>query len=730
MYKSLITVFLLFSTISHGQDISVEKIWKEYQFYGVGVSGFRSMKDGTHFTKRSKINGDDCITKHSFLEPKAEGTVLVNLSKLTSDGKEIGIEDYEFNADESKILFTTKTESVYRRSFYAVYYLYDLKTKDYQALDNSHSPQMLAEYSPDGKMVSFLFENNLFVKTIADGQVTQLTFDGKKNSIINGGTDWVYEEEFSITKGYEWSPDSRYMAFLKFDESNVREFTLTYYNELYPELYTFKYPKAGEDNSKVTAQIVDLSKQIGQNTNNFGSAPLNLGNYEYIPRLKWSESRNVLILQTMNRHQNELNYFKIEQMAGNWDCKKFYTETSDTYIDIDDNLLILKDAKTILRTSEKDGFNHIYALGFDGTMKAITTGNFDIIEFLGIDEVKGTIYYSAAEKGAIHKGLYSIDLNGKKKKALSCETGTNNADYSTGMKYFVKSYSNANTPTVYTLCDQSGKDLFVLEANEKLMEQLKNYHLQPKEFIKFKGVTQELNGWIIKPANFDPNKKYPVYINIYGGPGSNMVKDSWGGQDYMYHQLLAQKGYIVVSVDPRGTMYRGAEFKKSTYLQLGKLETEDFMAVAAELGNETFVDKSRIGIMGWSYGGFMTSLCMTKGADLFKMGIAVAPVTNWRYYDNIYTERFMRTPAENEDGYDKNSPINFVKDLKGKYLLIHGSGDDNVHYQNTMEMINAMVAANKQFDLFIYPNKNHGIYGGNTRNHLFNMMLNYTLENL
>ncbi|NRA10405.1 MAG: S9 family peptidase, partial [Crocinitomicaceae bacterium] len=324
---------------------------------------------------------------------------------------------------------------------------------------------------------------------------------------------------------------------------------------------------------------------------------------------------------------------------------------------------------------------------------------------------------------------YKIEMDGSGNQAISSETGSNGARFSNGMKYFIKTYSDANTPAVYSLCDNTGKELIVLEDNAELKKKLIRYNLSDKNFITFKGHDTELNGWMIKPPNFDPSKKYPVYINIYGGPGANTVSDSWG-RNYMYHQLLAQKGYIVVSVDPRGTMYRGANFKKNTYLRLGKLETEDFIAVAKELQGMDFVDPTRIGIMGWSYGGFMTSLAMTKGADFFKMGIAVAPVTNWRYYDNIYTERFMRTPAENASGYDENSPINFVDQLKGKYLLIHGSGDDNVHYQNTMEMINAMVSANKQFDLFIYPNKNHGIYGGNTRNHLFNIMLDYTLENL
>lgn len=704
------------------QAITVEKIWKEYAFFGKSVEGFRSMQDGNFFSKVSAINGKEAITKHAFSNYSGTGEVLINYTDVVYNGNKIQFDDYYFNSDEIKALLTTETTPIYRHSFTAVYYLYDLKTKKTEPLDENHQPQTLAEYSPDGLNVSYIFENNLYIKEISSGKITQVTTDGKRNEIINGTTDWVYEEEFAITKGYAWSPDSKFIGFLKFNESEVKEFTMTYYENLYPEPYTFKYPKAGEDNSKVTVHLYSIATQKTEH--------IDLGEYEYIPRLKWSPIETKLIVQTLNRHQNELKYHLIQANSNTISSSNFYTEKSETYIDIDDNLLILNDGKTILRTSEKGGYNHIYKLCFDGQITQITSGNWDVIEFLGIDDKNTTIYYTSAENGAINKGIYKIEITGKKKTLLSAETGTNDAEFSNGMKYFIKTYSNANTPPVYSLCDNTGKELTVLENNATLKSTVGKFQFAQKEFVTFKGHSEQLNGWMIKPNDFDPSKKYPVYINIYGGPGSNMVRNSWDGVNLAYHQLLAQNGYIVVSVDPRGTMYRGEKFKKSTYLQLGKLETEDFIAVGKELQSYDFVDPSRIGIMGWSYGGFMTSLAMTKGADIFKMGIAVAPVTNWRYYDNIYTERFMRTPQENANGYDDNSPINHVAKLKGKYLLIHGSGDDNVHYQNTMEMINALVAADKQFDVFIYPNKNHGIYGGNTRNHLFKMMFEYTLKNL
>jgi len=720
MNKQIVFIsFLFISFLAFNQELTIEQIWKKYEFYAKSVEGFKSMNDGETYTRPIK---DASIKKFSITNQNDEGTTLVDGKDLLYQGKEVVYDDYEFNADESKILFLTETAPVYRRSFKAVYFLYDIATKKLQPLDTEHQPQTLAEYSPDGTMVSYIHGNDLFVKNIKSGTVTKLTKDGKKNKIINGTTDWVYEEEFSITKAYSWSPDSKMIAFLKFDEREVPEFTMAMYGELYPDQYKFKYPKAGEVNSKVTAHTINLKDGAIKN--------INLGEYEYIPRLNWSETANQLIIQTLNRHQSHLKYHLVDFTAKKPTQRLIFEEKSDTYVEVDNNLLILKDGKSILRTSEIDGYNHIYLLGFDGKTTQITKGNWDVIEFLGIDAANKTIYYSSAEPSAINKAIYSIQIDGSNKKLISSANGYNEAEFTDGMKYCVLSNSDGNTPPTHALYKNDGTKLRDLETNEELKNKVKSYNFSQKEFLTFKANGIKLNGWMLKPANFDATKKYPVYFNVYGGPGHNEVLDNWDGNDYIYHQLLAQKGYIVVTVDPRGTMYQGAKFKKSTYLQLGKLEIEDIINTAKEIQKLEYVDPTRIGIMGWSYGGFMASLAITKGADVFKMAIAVAPVTNWRYYDNIYTERFMRTPKENEDGYDRNSPINFVDQLKGKYFLIHGSADDNVHYQNSMEMISALVKANKQFDLFIYPNKNHGIYGGNTRNHLFQMMLDYVLENL
>ena len=701
------------------QQITVEKIWKKYEYYPKGVEDFKSMKDGEHY---SRIGEDGSILIYKLMDANDKGEVLVDKNSLVYNDSIIAYEDYEFNSDETKVLFMTNIKPIYRRSYTAIYYLYDIKTKQLVPLDDKHKPQTLAEYSPDGKSVSFIHGNDIFVKELATGKSIKLTQDGKRNKIINGTSDWVYEEEFGITKAYAWSPDSKWISFLRFNEKEVKGFNLTYYKGLYPEEYKYKYPKAGEDNSEVTANLINVQKK--------SITPINLGEYEYIPRLSWAGNANKLVLLTLNRHQNHLKYHLIDLTAKKMTQKIFYEETSTTYVEIDNNLLVLKDGNTILRTSEMDGYNHIYQLDFNGKSTQITKGNCDVIYLYGIDELSNTVYYSSAEVSPMVKTIHSIQRDGANKITVSKSIGWSDASFTSGFKYMVLTHSQANNPPVYSLMKNDGGFVRILEDNEELNRTLSTLTLSKKEFITFNVNGNTLNAWIMKPANFNTANKYPVYMTLYGGPGHNEVVDAWDNADYMYHQLLTQKGYIVICIEPRGTLYRGAAFKKSTYLQLGKLETEDLIATAKEIQGFSYVDPQRIGVMGWSYGGFMASLAITKGADVFKMAIAVAPVTNWRNYDNIYTERFMRTPKENPDGYDANSPVNFVNLFKGKFLLIHGSADDNVHYQNSMELVNAMVKADKQFDLFIYPNRNHGIYGGNTRNHLFSMMLNFIEKNL
>lgn len=715
------TLVLLVFNAFFAQEINVEKIWKKYEYRTQGVDGFNSLQDGDRYTQ---LDDQGNLVLAYISKSNEAPSVLIDAKNLTYQGKPLSIEDYSFDKSERKVLIMTSISPIYRRSYNAVYYLYDLDTKGLESLSEEHSPQTLAEYSPDGTKVSFIHGNDLFIKELVSGKVTKLTTDGKRNKVINGTTDWVYEEEFSITKAYSWSPDSKYIAFLKFVEKRVKEFGIDMYGELYPDRFEYKYPKAGEDNSVVTAHWVAVSKPTKIN-------PINLGNYEYIPRIQWSNVSNRLLLQTMNRHQDSLRYHMVDFTAGKKPNHSIlFTDCSNTYVDVNESLHFMPNGNGFYFTSEKSGYNQLYSLDYSGKLSSITDGELDLIDSYGVSQDGTHFYFTRSHQFGVSKVLCQINVQTKEVKILSPFEGWMDASFTQGMKYFVGSYSNGNTPPVHSLYNGDGSLVKVMEDNSALNTMLSTLNLSNKTYQTVMVNGTALNVSIIYPSNFKASNKYPVYMNVYGGPGHNEVTNQWDGNDFMFHQLLASKGYIVVSVDPRGTQYRGAAFKKATYLQLGKLEVEDFIGTAQYFQSLPYVDADRVGIMGWSYGGFMASLAMTKGADVFKMGIAVAPVTNWRYYDNIYTERFMRTPQENASGYDDNSPINHVDKLKGKFLLVHGMADDNVHFQNSADMITALVKANKQFDFFAYPNKNHGIYGGNTRNHLFSMMYDYILKNL
>lgn len=731
MLKKILSVkaLLLLTVVAVNAQtgLDVQTVWASPAFYQKSVDEVASMNDGENYTVVEEEDGAQVINKYSYKTFKKVATIFSG-NQFKQGAAPFGFDGYEFNADESKILLTTNTESIYRRSFTADYYIYDVKSKTLKLLaDTSKGPQSLADLSPDGKKVAFVRDNDLFYIDLATGVETEITSDGERNKIINGTTDWVYEEEFAITKAFYWSPASDRIVYYKFDESNVKEFQFDVYGSLYPERYTYKYPKTGEDNSVITLHVFTLQ---GNKT-----TPLMTGSDPdvYFPRMAWDEHTGNLVVLRMNRLQNKLEYCRVNFDVGPANLPKlepFYTETSSTYIEITDDLIFLELSEGLIRTSEKDGYNHIYKIGFDGKETQITKGEWDVVELKGIDEKGGWVYYSSAESGPTQKEIFRIKFDGTSKTKLSTRKGQNDAIFSKGMKYYINYNSSANVPNYITLHTSNGKELKVLEDNAKLIESLKKYNLSKKEFFTFTtGQETVLHAWMIKPTNFDATKKYPVYLTFYGGPGHNEVLDSWDGPEYGWHQLLAQKGYIVVCVEPRGTMYRGEKFKKCTYLQLGKLETEDMIETAKYLSNQPYIDGKRIGAQGWSYGGYMTLLCLTKGADYFKAGISVAPVTNWRYYDNIYTERFMRKPQDNAKGYDDNSPINHVSKLKGKLLLVHGSADDNVHVQNSMEITTALVKANKQFDMFIYPNKNHGIYGGLTRFHLYTKMLEFVERN-
>ena len=725
MRKLLIIAFISLLTISKftnaqdsGKKVTLEDIWQKGTFRAGSVYEVRSLKDGEHYCvlENNKIN------EYSYKDAKLEKTIL-DASNIKVPGKDyaLAIEDYQFSLDESKILISIQTEFIYRHSSKSEYYIWDIKANKLSALSTG-GKQRLADFSPDGSKVAFIRDNNLFIKDISKDKEIQLTTDGLNNNIIYGTTDWVYEEEFSFTKAFFWSKDGNKIAYYRFDESKVKEYTLAMWGDLYPEQYKYKYPKAGEDNSVVSVFTYDVAANkstkmdVGTETN------------QYIPRIYWTSETNSLAILRMNRLQNKLEILLNDANSGQ--SKVIYTEDNKYYIEITDDINFIKNGFVI--TSEMNGYNHIYYYDMKGKLvKQVTTGKWDVVDIKGVDESNNTIFFRAANSSPINKELYSVKLDGSKMNKISDKDGTYDAQFSSNFKYYISTYSNANTPPTYTINLANGKELNVLENNMKVKIKFKDYNFTTKEFASMHvadGV--DLNYWIMKPKDFDPSKKYPVLMYVYGGPGHNTVLNSYDRSDYLWYQMLSQKGYIIVSVDNRGTAFRGEEFKKCTYKELGKLETEDYINAAKWLGNQTYIDKDRIGIFGWSYGGFMSTLCMTKGADYFKAGIAVAPVTNWRYYDNIYTERFMRTPQENPSGYDDNSPINHVKKLKGKFLLVHGTGDDNVHVQNSLDLINALVNANKQFEMKFYTNKNHSIYGGFTRLHLYTRMTDFLIKNL
>jgi dipeptidyl-peptidase-4 len=723
--RSFITILVLFAafTAFSQKTITVDDMWSKYAFMPKSAGGFNAMKDGMHYTDLEQDGDFMNIVKYELKSGK-KVAVMVKGSNVKVGDKTIDISGYSFSPDETKLFFSTEAKSIYRRSSVEKNYVYDIKTGKTMELSENGN-QMFATFSPTGNKVAFVRDNNLFIKDLDSNKETQVTNDGKNNEIKNGWADWVYEEEFSKANYFEWNADGSKLAFVRFDETNVKEYTFdTYNNNLYPDKVTFKYPKAGEDNSILSVHIYDLVSgkttlvDIGKETD------------IYIPRIQWTTDKNVLSLQRMNRLQNKVELLYANAADGS--TKTILLEEAKTYIDITDNLTFLPNNKGFIWSSEQDNYNHLYF--YDNTGKLvnqITKGNWDVISFYGYDEKLNTLYYVSTEQGQINRDIYSIKLDGTGKKRLSPNEGTSDAEFSKGLKYYVNTYSNANMPPVYELHSADGKLIKVLEDNADLRAKMKEYKLSAKEFFTFKNTEGvELNGWVMKPQNFDPAKKYPVYMFAYGGPGANECNNQWETFDFWWHSLLNQEGYMVVCVDGRGTYGRGREFKHCTYLQLGKLETLDQIDAAKYLGSLPYVDKSRIGFQGWSFGGYMASLLISKGADYFKAAIAVAPVTNWKWYDNIYTERFLRKPADNKSGYEDNSPINFTKKITGKFLLVHGSGDDNVHFQNSMELANSLVRYNIPFEFMAYPNRNHGIYGGYTRTHLYNKMLKFVKENL
>ena len=708
MKKIFLSLSIMAFLGAFGQEITLDKIYSG-QYRGRGISGISSLSDGEHY---AVIEGN-AIVKYSYVNTHKIGNIV--------DGKYY---NYEFSNDESKILLLTESLPIYRHSFLGKYQVKDLKSGR-EVLINGGKLVQEPRFSPDASKVAFVEGNNIFYQDLETGKITQITTDGEKNHILNGVSDWVYEEEFGHSRQYEWTKNSDAIVFVKSDETAVREVNLPIYQgNLYPEEMKFKYPKAGEENSKVSAFMYQLSNK------KLSKIDLSAFKGYYIINVVPTQKYDEVVLITSERNQNAMDILKVNIKTGK--TIKLFTEIDEKWIDTDKNIIEFLEDNSFIWASERDGYRHLYWYNENGKLKKqITKGNWEVVEYYGFNPKTKEVFIQTTQNGSINKVISKVNINTGKSLIISEKEGDNIANFSKNYRYFIETSSAVDKPYTYTLKDKDGILIKDLQNNKEQYKRLERDNFVAKEFFTIpNAVGDSMNAWIIKPKNFDKMKKYPVLMYQYSGPGSQSVENSWDNGNALWFNMLAQKGYLVVCVDGRGTGFRGAKYKKATYKNLGKYEIEDQITAAKWLGNQPYVDANRIGIFGWSFGGYMTSLALTKGADTFKLGIAVAPVTNWRYYDSIYTERFMGTPQENPSGYDDNSPTNFAHLLKGKLYIIHGTADDNVHFQNAMEFSEALIQHKKQFDFMAYPDKNHGIYGGNTRQHLYELMTNYILKNL
>ena len=708
MKKILFSISILTSVAFFSQEITLDKIYSGY-YRGKGISGISSLKNGENYVVIERGG----IAKYSYKTSQKEGNIV--------DGR---FQSYIFNDDESKILLLKESEPIYRHSFLGKFDVKDLKSGKVINLNNGNFVQE-PTFSPDGSKVAFIADNNLFFEDLQSGKITQITTDGKKNSILNGLADWVYEEEFGHAQLYEWTKNSDAIVFVKSNETQVPEMLIPIYGkQLYPSEMRFKYPKAGENNSVVSAQLyrLDNAKTIALNLSNFK-------NY-YIPNVYKTAKADEIILITSERLQNASDVLKVNTKTGA--ITKLFTESDKRWIDTDNVTLEFLADNSFIWGAERDGNRHLYWYDQNAKLKKqITKGDWEVTNYYGYNPKTKEVFIQTTQQGSINKVVSKVNIDSGKTTLISNSTGTNSANFSQNYNYFIETSSSASKPYTYVLKDGNGKTVKELQNNDEQLKKLQQDNMVTKEFMTIPNEAgDQMNAWVMKPKDFDPNKEYPLFMFQYSGPGSQQVTNSWDQGNGLWFNHLVQKGYIVACVDGRGTGYKGTEYKKSTYLNLGKLEIDDQIAAAKWFGRQSYINKDRIGIFGWSYGGYMASLALTKGADVFKAGIAVAPVTNWRYYDTVYTERFMRTPQENPGGYDDNSPTTYANLLKGKYLLIHGTADDNVHFQNAMEFSEALIQNNKQFEFMAYPDKNHGIYGGQTRPQPYQKMTNFLLENL
>ncbi len=682
------------------------------------IGEMRSLPDGEHYTAMNPER--TMIVKYAY----RTGTPVDTLFNTTK-AREVTFDTFDgylISPTGHRILVWKDREALYRRSSKATYYDYDVRRNYVKPLSDTGKKLMIPTFSPDGRMCAYVIDNNIWLKKFDFDTEIQVTTDGEINKVLNGVTDWVYEEEFSVTNLMAWSPDSEYLAYVRTDESQVKEYSMQMYGDgTYPGYYNFKYPKAGERNSVVTLHSYSVA------TKDIKKLDVPVDAESYIPRIVFTTNSDQLAVMTLNRNQNIFNMYYANPKSGVF--RLILREENKAYVDSEWLSSIHFTAAGFTYVSEQDGYAHIYQYSPTGVMqRQVTQGNWDVTDFLGIDEASKTIYYQSAEESPIRRAIYSIDAKGNKTK-LTPEEGTNRATFSDNFAYFVNTYSNANTPAKITVNEtKSRKALRVLQDNAALRNKLADYSFSPKEFIKVHTASDiELNAWMVKPVNFDPGKQYPVLMTQYSGPNSQQVLDQYG---FDWEQYLAANDIIVVCVDGRGTGARGEAFRKCTYLRMGELEARDQIEAAQELGKLPYIDAKRFSIYGWSFGGYNTLMAMSTGNGTFKAGIAVAPPTDWKFYDTVYTERFMRTPQENFNGYAATSPLEKAKDLQGRLLLIHGTADDNVHFMQSLVYAEALVQAGKQFDMHFYKDRNHSIYGGNTRYHLYTKICNFLFDNL
>lgn len=725
---AMVALWLTVAAVS-AQQITLDDV-VNYKYYPKSVRGVKPMADGESYSCVS--DNRQSIEKHSF---KTGEVTEVLFDASEARGATVrAVEGYIISPDEKNILIETNHQQIYRRSYTATHYIYNIKNKTLTPLSQG-GPQECPKFSPDGNQIAFVRDNNIFlVKLLFNNAESQITKDGERNKIINGKPDWVYEEEFSFNCAFDFSADSEMLAWIRFDESNVKTFSFPWYQgswpakeeyKLYPGNYEYKYPKAGEENSKVSVLTYDIKSRVTRTM----QVPLDADGY--IPRIQFTGEKDKLMVLTLNRHQNRLDFYAVNarsttaQLILREEDKRYVDEPA--YADIDfsrDQFIML---------SERDGYQHMYLYTIGGQLvRQLTSGEYEVTDYYGTDATGKNFYYASNEGSPLEKYIYKVDASGKKTK-LSTEKGWNEAVFANGCQYYLNTYSNLTTPPVYTLCNASGKALKVVEDNADLKNQRDALSLGTVELVSVNTADGiQLNGWMVKPHDFDASKKYPVLMYQYGGPGYQMVFNSYNNgfmSGLMWEQHLAGKGYIVVCVDGRGTGGRGSEFKRCTYMKMGDLESHDQVETALWLSKLPYVDKSRIAIWGWSFGGFNTLMSMCEGREVFNCGVAVAPVTDWRFYDTVYTERFMRTPQENPSGYDC-SPLHRYEKIKGDLLLIHGMADDNVHFQNSAELAEAFVQLGYQFDMQFYTNRNHNINGGNTRRHLITRIENYLDDHL